>query len=301
MNSEFLIIGGGVIGLSIARELHLRGVRQITLLERAVCGGESSWAAAGMLGTQAEVDVKDVFFDLCCESRDLFPAFADSLLNETDIDVELDRSGTLSLAFTDEDAAALCKRYQWQRDAGLSVELLSAEEIIKAEPYVSVLAQTGLFFENDWQVENRRLLAALRRFADLNGISIVENAETMQLLMNQGRVIGAETQKDTFFAETTVLATGAWSSLIKIGDAVPSFRVAPVRGQMVCLRPEERLFEYVIYSRRGYIVPRSDGRVLAGSTSEDVGFEKGVTDEATAAKALDAPPITASAAPACEL
>jgi glycine oxidase len=79
-----------------------------------------------------------------------------------------------------------------------------------------------------------------------------------------------------------VLATGAWSSLIKIGDALPPFHVTPVRGQMICLRPESKLFRYVVYSRRGYIVPRLDGRILAGSTSETAGFEKLVTDEASA-------------------
>ena len=106
MNSEVLIIGGGVIGLGIARELHLRGIREITVLEKGVCGEESSWAAAGMLGPQAEADEAGPFFDLCIGSRDLYPTFADDLLAETGIDIELDRSGTLYAAFTDEDVAS---------------------------------------------------------------------------------------------------------------------------------------------------------------------------------------------------
>ena len=282
MNSEVLIIGAGVIGLSIARELHLSGLRKITLLEKGVCGEESSWAAAGMLGPQAEADVKDAFFDLCCESRDLYPDLASALLDETGVDIELDRKGTVSLAFTEEDADELDKRYQWQRDAGLDVEHLSAEDVLKAEPRVSPAVQTGLFFKNDWQVENRKLLAALRRYAELNEIGIMENVRVERLVTANGRVTAAETDRGIFAADKTVLATGAWSSLIKIGDAPPPFQISPVRGQMICLRPETPVSDLVIYSRRGYIVPRRDGRVLAGSTSESVGFDKGVTDEASA-------------------
>jgi glycine oxidase len=282
MNPEVLIIGGGVIGLSIARELHSRGLRKITLIEKGVCGEESSWAAAGMLGPQVEADVKDAFFDLCCESRDLYPDVAAALLNETDVDIELDRTGTLSLAFTEEDADKLDKRFRWQRDAGLAVEHLSTEEILKAEPHVSPAVQIGLFFKNDWQVENRKLLNALRRYAEMNGIKIMENTRVERLVTQGGRVTGAVTDHGIFTADKTVLATGAWSSLIKIGDVLPPFHVNPVRGQMICLRPESKLFRYVVYSRRGYIVPRLDGRILAGSTSETAGFEKLVTDEASA-------------------
>lgn len=282
MNPEVLIIGGGVIGLSIARELHLRGMRKIALLEKGLCGEESSWAAAGMLGPQVEADGKDAFFDFCCESRDLYPDLAAALREETGVNIELDVTGTLSLAFTEEDADELYKRYQWQREAGLEVEHLSAEEILKSEPHVSSIVRTGLFFKNDWQVENRKLLAALRRYAELNGIEIIENTHAKRLITQGGRVTGAETGRGMFTADITVLATGAWSSLIKIGDAPLPFQITPVRGQMICLRPETRLFKHVVYSRRGYIVPRFDGRVLAGSTSETAGFEKGVTEEASA-------------------
>lgn len=280
MNPEVLIIGGGVIGLSIARELHSRGLRKITLIEKDLCGEESSWAAAGMLGPQAEADVKDAFFDLCCESRDLYPDLAAALLDETGVDIELDRKGTLSLAFTEEDAEELDKRFRWQRDAGLAVQYLSAEEIVKAEPYISSAVRTGLFFKNDWQVENRKLLNALRRYAEMNGIRIMENARVERLVTQGGRVTAAETDRGIFTADQPVLATGAWSSLIKIGDALPPFHVTPVRGQMICLRPETPVFEHVIYSRRGYIVPRRDGHILAGSTSETAGFDKSVTDDA---------------------
>src|SRR5687768_13360144 len=116
-HSGTLVIGGGVIGLSVARELRGRGVGTVTVVERGRCGEESSWAAAGMLGVQAEADEGGEFFDLCSASRDLYPELAAELLDETGIDIGLDRSGTLYLAFDDGGARRLRKQYEWQTAA----------------------------------------------------------------------------------------------------------------------------------------------------------------------------------------
>ena len=282
MNREVLIIGGGVIGLAIARELHKQGIRRITLVEKGVCGEESSWAAAGMLGPQAEANSGGTFFDMTIESRILYPALAAELFDETGIDIELDRSGTLYLAFTDDDVREVHERFQWQRKAGLAVEHLSADAARRAEPFISPDIRGALFFPNDWQVENRKLLAALKRYAEINGIEILENTRIERLTVDGGRVIGAETDNEKITASETVLATGAWTSLIKLGLADLPLKIEPVRGQIVAFRSTQRLFERVIYSRRGYIVPRADGRILAGSTSENSGFDKSVTESAAA-------------------
>lgn len=280
MASEVLIIGGGVIGLSIARELHKKGVRQITLVDKGSCGEEASWAAAGMLGPQAEADEPGAFFDLCCASRDMFPNLADELLIETGIDIELDRSGTLYLAFTDEDAAHLQKRFEWQARNGLSVERLSADDARKAETLISRYVREALFFSNDWQIENRKLLTALRRYAETRGIRIVENCAVKTLIIENGHVTGAETDDGEITADKTVIATGAWTSLIKLASCEMPINVAPVRGQIIAFQTDKRLFHHVIYCRDGYIVPRMDARILAGSTTEHVGFDKSTTDEA---------------------
>lgn len=280
MTSDVLIIGGGVIGLSIARELHKKGVRQITLVDKSVCGEESSWAAAGMLGPQAEADEPSAFFDLCCASRDLFPKFADELLYETGIDIELDRTGTLYLAFTDEDAKILHKRLRWQNKARLPIDHLSADATLRAEPLVSQNVRGSLFFPNDWQVENRKLLTALRRYAEINGIRIIENRVVKNLLIENNRVIGAGTDDGVITADKTILATGAWTSLIKLANAGMPINIEPIRGQIVAFQADRRMFQRVIYCRDGYIVPRADNRILAGSTTEHRGFDKSVTDEA---------------------
>jgi glycine oxidase len=279
--SDVLIVGGGVIGLSLARELHKKVVRRITILERgAEVGGESSYAAAGMLAPQAETDRADAFTAFCTESLRLYPDFAAELLDETGLDIELDRSGTLYLAFTENDSAEIRRRYEWQKSAGLPLEHLTAQETRRAEPFVSPDVRESLFFPDDWQVENRKLLRALEKYAEINEIKIVPNAEVTSLLTENDKINGAATVNEKFFAEKVVLTTGTWTSLIKTGGfALPSIK--PIRGQMICFQTAKRLFGKVIYTPRGYIVPRADGRILVGATVEDVGFDKSVTKSGT--------------------
>ena len=280
--SEVLIIGGGIIGLSIARELHKSGVKKITILEKnSETGREASFAAAGMLAPHAETDRLDDFYRFCEISNRLYPNFVEELFEETGVDVELDKSGTLYLAFTESDVSEIRRRFDWQKKTGLKVEHLSPAEIHKLEPFVSPDVLEGLFFSNDWQVENRKLLVALRKYAEINDIEIVENAPVKSLRFNNGKMIGASTEKEFFPAEQTVLATGAWTSHIKAaGYEMPVIK--PVRGQMISFRTAKRLFSKVIYTKRGYLVPRQDGRILIGATVEDAGFDKKSTADGTA-------------------
>ncbi|MEP7038755.1 MAG: glycine oxidase ThiO [Acidobacteriota bacterium] len=277
--TDVLIIGGGVIGLALARQLRRKGIQNIIILEKnPACGMEASNAAAGMLAPHAETDKTDYFFDFCRESRDLYSNFAAELFEETGVDIELDRNGTLYAAFTKHDSAEIRKRFEWQKKAGLNVEFLSAEETRKAEPFISTDVREALYFPDDWQVENRRLILSLRKFAELNQIKIVENCEVKNLLTENGKTTGAKTENENFFAEKVILTTGAWTSLIKHGeDAALFVDVKPIRGQMLSFQTAKRLFTKVIYSPRGYLVPRVDGRILVGATTEDVGFDKNVT------------------------
>ncbi len=274
--TEVLIIGGGIIGLSIARELHQKGVKKITILERGLIGKESSYAAAGMLAPHAETEKQDDFFYFCDESNKLYPQFSEDLFDETGVDIELDKNGTLYLAFNESDVYEIRRRFEWQKAAGLQIEHLTARETRQAEAFISPDVLESLFFPNDWQVENRKLLKALQKYADSNGIEIIENAEVTNLLIKNNKVIGAQTNAEKIFAGKTVLTTGAWTSLIK-ADKLTMPPVKPIRGQMIAFQTAKRLFEKVIYSPRGYLVPRIDGRILTGATVEDVGFDKNNT------------------------
>jgi glycine oxidase len=276
--ADFVVIGGGVIGLSVARALALKQAGSVLVLERGQLGRESSFAAAGMLAPQAEANIADAFFKLSCKSRDLYPAWAAQLLEETGIDIELDRTGTLYCAFTDHDCEEIERRYNWQRHAGLVVEQLTAREARKLEPNLADNLRAALRFPLDTQVENRKLLDALIAANESRGVKFLTSTIAESLTIERGRVTGVTTSRGFVATRSVVLASGAWTSLIDTENAAPQIRIEPVRGQMIRFDAQPFFARHVIYSPRGYLVPRRDGRLLAGSTTEEVGFDKQVTD-----------------------
>ena len=278
--ADVVVVGGGVIGLAIARALRLRGLRDVLLIERNSLGAEASFAAAGMLAPQAEADCADEFFYLACESRDMYPAFAAALREESGIDVELETTGTLYLAFTEHDVNEVEKRYQWQREAGLAIERLNADAARSLEPAISEKIREALKFPQDMQVENRRLIKALAVSNERSDVRLVTDTTVESLRIDRSRVTGVETSRGSVATEKVVIASGAWASMVKAADkALPDLRIEPVRGQMLSFAAKPQITRHVVYSPRGYIVPRTDGRLLAGSTTEKVGFDKRVTDE----------------------
>jgi glycine oxidase len=278
--ADVVIVGGGVIGLTIARALRQRGVRGVTLFERGQLGAEASWAAGGILGPQIEANHIDDLFQLACASRDLYSEFASALRTETTVDVDLDTTGTLYLGFTQEDEDDLRRRFQWQTQAGLSVELLKAPEARALEPCVSAEVSCALRFPNDVQVENRKLIEALEMANEKLGVRLASDCEVRAVRVEQGKVCAVETSHGIVSAPIVVLAAGSWTSFVNLpGASLPPIEIEPVRGQMLCFKSDPPIARHVIYSSRGYLVPRRDGRVLAGSTAERVGFDKRVTDE----------------------
>lgn len=279
--AEVVVIGGGVIGLTIARALAFRGTSDVLLLDRAALGAESSYAAGGMLAPQAEADRADEFFELTCKSRDLYPAFAAALLDETGIDIELDTTGTLYLALTDKDEEEIEQRFEWQRRAGLTVEKLNAAEVRLMEPDLAATVRGALRFPLDTQVENRRLLTALIASNEQFGVRLITGTNVESVCTQKGRVIGVETARGFISTRSVVVASGAWASQLSHSDSsdtrLPRVRIEPVRGQMLCFAAKPPFVRHVLYSPRGYLVPRRDGRLLAGSTTEYAGFTKQVT------------------------
>jgi len=271
------IVGGGVIGLAVARELARRDIRDITLIERGNLGTEASFAAAGMIAPQAEADSQDQFFNLLCRSRDLYPSFAESLRDETGIDIELETTGTLYLAFSEHDQNELDARYDWQTQAGLPVEKLSNLEARTLEACIAPNVSGALRFPLDIQVENRRLLAALSNSVEKLGVRVVTGTNVESIQIDRDRVTGVQTSAGLVSTSTVVVAAGTWTSFIAANRPISIPKVEPVRGQMVCLTAIPQLTRHVIYSPRGYLVPRKDGRLLSGSTSEAAGFAKAAT------------------------
>ncbi len=293
-HSEIVIVGGGVIGLSIARALALRGVRQLTLIEKGDFGREASWAAGGILAPQVEADAADDFFRLACASRDLYPPFAQALASETGVDIQLDTTGTMYVAFAELEVNLFRARCVWQASEELNVEWLSGDEARALEPCLSEQVRCALRFPNDFQVENRRLVDALIASNRKLGVSLIDNCAVRKVRVAGDQVEGVETEHGFIRAATVVVAAGAWSSAV---DPAGELEIEPVRGQMLCFQPQTQIARHVIYSSRGYLIPRQDGRLIAGSTSEHVGFDKQVTQpgiETIKAMAVEISPVLAA-------
>jgi glycine oxidase len=271
---EIAIAGGGVIGLSIALRLQQSGAR-VTVVERGVPGGEASSAAAGILGAQSEIDRPGPLMDLCLSSRALYPEFARELAALSGIDVGHLPSGVLKLAFTEEERAALVATLSWQRALGLTASLLSDSELRREEPNLSDRCPAALLFPDDHQVDNRALLAALRISVIRAGVKL--RAGSVRSVLLQGdRAVGLDVEGEPLGADGVVVAMGAWSSLLP-GSGLEPHRVKPVKGQMLQLNTAAPTLSHILFSSRGYLVPRADGRVIAGSTMESTEFRKQVT------------------------
>lgn len=285
---DVAVIGGGVAGLAAARSLARRGL-SVAVIETARPGAGASQAAGGMLAPQSEADRHDELFELLCASREMYPSFAAELYEESGVDIELDRTGALYVALTEADEDEIERRYLWQSRASLAVERLAAAEARSLEPAVSESARGALLFPRDWQVENRHLIRALAASCMRLGVRIFTQTEARGVRVEAGHAKGVETARGYMSAGAVVLAAGAWASRVPLltsasdGDHTPSFphvEIEPVRGQMLCFEHEPTHvppIRHVLYSPRGYLVPRRDGRVLAGSTTEHAGFDCIVT------------------------
>lgn len=284
--ADVAVVGGGVAGLAAARELARRGL-SVAVIEDGRAGSASR-AAAGMLAPQAEADDADDLFELLCASREMYTAFAAALGEETGIGIELDRTGTLYLALTPEDVEEVERRFAWQSGAGLEVERLTGDEARALEPNVAAGVRLALRFPRDWQVESRRLVVALDAAAGRLGVRVIRAVEARGVLVASGRAAGVVTSEGELEAGAVVFAAGAWNSrLRKFSEGDNPYlnddpQVEPVRGQILCYQQpvaQPPLVRHVVYSPRGYVVPRRGGRLLAGSTTERTGFDCRVTEE----------------------
>ncbi|SDW12787.1 glycine oxidase [Marininema mesophilum] len=274
MNDGVVVIGGGVIGCSIAWYLVQKGVR-VTLLERDRIGAHASGAAAGMLGAQVEMEHPGPMVDLCLASRNLFPHLQEQLRTETGIDIEWNQAGLLRIAGTEQEAEKLRARERWQRRLGEKAEWLTATQAKQLEPQLSEKVTGALYLPQDGQVSAPRLTQAFARGALLGGVRIVEGVEVRGCRVERGRIISLDTTAGIYRPEGVVAAAGAWngSLLEMVGDHLP---VIPVKGESLALRPRKPLFKRTLFNSNCYLVPKADGQVIVGAT-EKREFNPGVT------------------------
>ncbi len=295
---DVLVIGGGIVGTAIAERLARDGL-SVTLAERGAIGREASWAAAGLLTPVHPWNYPESMLQLDAESLALWPALAARVRSEVGIDLEMRATGLVMPIETDEEAAEAQRRVAWKRDHGESAELLDAAAAREAEPALRDDALGALLLPDLAQVRNHRAAPGLAAAAARLGAQIQEDTAVLCLLHQGGRVCGARTTGGDVRARHTILAAGAWSGAL-LGEAPPAAAVTtPARGQILLLRTRPGALRHMVLGGDGaYLVPRADGRVLAGSSVEYVGFDRSVTVAGTSkvAAAVErlTPPLAAA-------
>ena len=282
---KIIVIGAGIIGLSISYYIKKNNPAdfEIVLLEKNKAGAEASYASAGMLAAQSEFDFYEDFMDFCVKSRDMHAAYCNEIEKASGIGVEFQKSGMIRPALNEEQEKHLKRNYGWQKKKGLDIEFLDGGQLRKLEPSLSKSIICGLHSPSDGQVNNRKLMEALIAANKKIKNRIAENTEVADYLIKNDKVIGVKTKSnETFNADIVINAAGSWSSLIS-GRLIENFNVKPVLGQMVSLQSDKPLLSKVIFAsilgKGGYIVPRKSNEIILGSTMEDIGFEKRITEK----------------------
>ncbi len=256
---DALIIGGGIIGLSLSIALRKRGA-SVLIVERGQPGREASHAAGGML-VDCPLETPAALQPLASASARMYPEFAHELEIESGMKVDLRDQGTILFLPADHPPDP-------------TPELLPAEWFAQHEP---ALAQDGpALYLKERSVDPRALVAAAWKTAKNRGVDFSSGDEVTAVTIADGRATGVSTAKTTFHAAKVINCAGAWSGQIKTPHRIPT---RPVKGQMLCLvMPARDLLRHVVRSDV-YLIPRSDGRLLVGATVEEAGFDKRTVPE----------------------
>jgi glycine oxidase len=273
---DVAVIGSGLIGLAIARELALRG-HAVTVVDAGAPARAASWAAAGMLAPYTEAVDDAALLSLCVRSLGLYPAFAAALRDESGIDPNLLLDGITVAAFDDAGLRALQARAASLGAGGVTHRVLDAAAMRGLEPSIDRAVLGGLTIEREGQVDNRLLGQALHAACLTRGVRVLADLGPVAIEADARRVRGLRTSRGFLTAPAIVNAAGAWSG--HIDGLPPAARppVFPVKGQMVALHMPHPLVRRVTWVPGAYLVPRPDGRLLVGATVERAGFDVRVT------------------------
>jgi glycine oxidase len=274
MPHDVVVIGAGVQGCAVALRLAQAG-RDVLVLERSVPGAEASSAAGGILSPGVEAVEPGPFYELCRASLARYPALVRELEAATGLALGYRAEGTLEVALDDAHAQILAARAERLVRRGMPVEILDDAGARRLEPALSPQARGALYFGDEASIDPRLLARALYLAARAAGARF-ETGQVQRIVVEDGRATAVDHDAGRLEAGAVVLAAGAWSALVP-GSGLPRGAVRPVRGQIALLDTRQRLLSRVVFSDKGYVVPRADGRLLCGSTMEEVGFEKAVT------------------------
>ena len=267
---DVLVVGGGVVGCSVAFHLAREGI-SVTLLERDDLAGGASGIAAGMLTPLAEAEPGTKALRLALRSLATFPALCAELLELSGIDPEYLASGRIEVAQSVEEAAHLAARPGTLEGHGL--EWLDEKAARNAAPGLAEDVVGALWSPNEGHVRSPGLARAFAGAAQRLGATVELGAPVVGLEREGDRIVGVRTASGPRAAGGVVLATGVWSGAT---SGLP-FPIEPVRGQIVSLESEAVSSGAILWSRDAYLVPKRDGTLVLGATVERVGFDRRVT------------------------
>jgi len=275
-DQRVLVVGAGLIGLSIGWELARSGVR-VDLFDRDAAGQGASHVAAGMLAPDAELEFEETrLHALNTESRRRWPDFAAELEADTGVDVGLRTEGTFIVADDRDAAEALRRRYRFQQDQGLDVEWWSGEEARAEEPFLAPRLSAAVWSPHDHQVNNRAVVEALKQGVTQHGGRLHEHTPIEAVTPDADRPAVRTAAGERVEGDTVVVAAGAWSRSIDGLDGVLPIR--PVKGEAMALDMTPTFdLRHVVRGPEAYVVPKSDGRLVVGATAEEKGFNDDVT------------------------
>lgn len=275
-SGDVVIIGGGIIGLSVAFELAGRGA-SVRVYDTGEPAKAASWAAAGMLAPRTEHLTDDELRSLCESSLSRYPEFAAAVQDASGIDPHLRLDGILHTASSDEELANFARWSDDLSNDGYAADLLSREEALRMEPALGKHLTGALLVHGEGQIDNRRLGRALVRACEARGVRVHTGIESVSLECDSRRALGIRTNVGFVPAGAVVNAAGAWAAHI---GGVPSNCIPPVRpvkGEMLAIEIPAGFMCHTTWIPRGYLVPRTGGRLLVGATASESGFEARVT------------------------
>lgn len=277
--ADVAVVGGGLIGLSIAWRLAQMG-RTVTVLERETIGAGASLAATGMLAPAAEHEPgSDPLLPLALDSLRRWPGFRDALEAESGRTIDYRPDGTLVLAVGRDEVERLRFRYDLQRRSGLDATWLPGGEVRRLEPGLRPSVTAGIHCPLDHQVDPRLVMDALAEACRRAGVILVERSPVTALDWSGGRVTGVRVADRGVAAETVVLASGAWSGAGGLLPDALALPVRPLKGQSLALSTTARTggLARMVWTEQVHMAPKSDGQLIVGATVEDCGFRPGVT------------------------